>query len=133
MVGEGLADKYLGQFGVGKTLGYPHHVVVELAFGIAAHVHRRFLGGRHVGNQGLDVFDAVEGEADDAAGEVGVAAPEVLGSLLHHQNRAANFLGCQGGAEGGVAGADYNYVIRFISIAVGQAAPPRNRRHLGLA
>ena len=110
--GERLADEDLGQVGVGQALGDAHHVVVELVLGVAAHLDGCHLGGGHVGDYGLDVLDAVEGEADDAAGEVGVAAAEVLRGFFHHQHGLAAFFGGDGRAEGRVSRADYYDVIR---------------------
>ena len=108
-------------------MGHPHHIFVELALGIAAHVNRRLFGGRHIGDQGLDVLNPVEGKTYDAAGEVGVAAAEILWRFLHHQHRAADLLGGHGGAQGRIARADYYNVIGShvkSSITVGQGKPP---------
>ena len=109
--GQRLADQDLRQLGVAESLGDAHHVVVELVLGVAADLHRLFLGGRHVGDDGLDVLKAVEGEPDDAAGKVGVAAPEVLGRLLHDQHRLGGLPGGDGGGQGRVARADHYDVI----------------------
>ena len=99
---------------VGEAVGDAHHVVVVVVLGVAAHLDGVFLGLGHVGDDGLDVLDAVEGEADDAAGEVGVAAAEVVGGFLHHQHILALFPGGDGGAEGGVAGPHHDDVINFV-------------------
>ena len=116
--GERLADQNLGQLRVAVALGDAHHVVVELVLGVAADVDRFLLGGRHVGDDGLDVFEAVEGEADDAAGEVGVTAAEVLGRLFDDQHRGTALASGDGGGQGGIAGADHDNVI-----GVGQDTP----------
>ena len=84
--GEGLADQDLRQLRVGKPVGDPHHIVVILALGIAAHFDGVFLRCRHVRDQGLDVLDTAEGEADDTAGEVGVTTSKVFRCLLHHHH-----------------------------------------------
>ena len=121
----GVADQNLGQFRVGKAVGYPHHVVVVHVLGVLADFDGVLFGLGHVGDEGLDVVDAVKGEADDAAGEVGVAAAEVFGGLFHHQHRFALFLSGDGGAEGGIAGAHHDNVI-FLS----QVAPPMGKAEL---
>ena len=117
--GEGLADQNLGHVRVGHSLGDSHHVVVELFLGVAAHIDGSLLGGRHVGNHLLYVFKVVEGETYNASGEVGIATSKELGGFLHHQHGFADLFGGHGRGKGGVAGADYNYVVTIC-----QDAPP---------
>ena len=110
-----LADQDLRQIGVAEALGDPHHIVVELVFGVAADVHLRLFGGRHIGDDRLDVFQVVESEADDAAGEVGIAAAEVFGGFLHHQDGIRGFPGGYGRRKGGVARPHHHNVILPVS------------------
>ena len=107
----GVAYQDLGQLGVGQAVGDAHHVVVKLVLGVLAHLDGVGLGLRHVGNQALDVVQAVVGEADDAAGEVGVAAAEILWSFLHHEHRLGLLAGGDGGGQSGVSGPDDDYII----------------------
>ena len=117
----GLADQDLGQFRVGQAVGDPHHIVIIHILGVAADFDGVLLGLRQIGNDGLDVLNAVKGKADDAAGEVGVAAAEILRGFFHHQDGLAGFFGGDGRAEGGVAGPHNNHIIiLFLS----QNAPP---------
>ena len=81
-----MADENLGQLGVGEALGDAHEVVVVLVFGVASDVDGGFFLGTHVGDEFLDVVDALVGEADDTAGEVGVAASEVVGGFFQHED-----------------------------------------------
>ena len=96
-----------------------------MVLGVLAHLNGVLFGLGHVGYEGLDVLDAVEGEADDAAGEVGVAAAEVFGGFFHHQHGLALFLSGNGGAESGIARAHHDNVI-FLS----QVTPPTGKAKL---
>ena len=95
-------------------MGDAHHVVVKLVLGVLAHLDGVGLGLRHIWDQTLDVVQTVVGEADDAAGEVGVAAAEILGSLFHDQHRLGLLAGGDGGGQGGVAGPNYDNVINSV-------------------
>ena len=111
MVGSDWLTSIWASFRVAVALGDAHHVIVELVLGVAADLHRLLFGGRHIGDDGLYVFQIVESEADDAAGEVGVAAPEVFGGFLHHHHRLAGLSGGDSGGQRRVPRANYDNVI----------------------
>ena len=92
-------------------MGDAHHVVVELVLGVLADFDGVGLGFGHIGDEALDVVQAVVGEADDAAGEVGVAAAEVLGGFFDDEHGLGLLAGGDGGGQGGVAGPNYDNVI----------------------
>ena len=91
-----LADQYLGQFRVAQSLSNAHQIVVELAFGVAAHLHRLFFCGRYIGYDRLEIVEAAETEPNNPASEIGVVATKVLGRLLHYQDRLAEFFSRDG-------------------------------------
>ena len=92
-------------------MGHAHKVVVILVLSVASRVDRGFFFGAHVRDELFDVLYALVGKPDDAAGEIGIASAEVVGGLLQHENAGALLPGSYGGAEGGIARADYHYVI----------------------
>ena len=64
------------------------------------------------GQQGLEVAGVVEGEAEDAAAPMGVAAAHVLGRLFQNQNLFGAVLNRRNaGGEGGVARPDNNDIV----------------------
>ena len=101
-------------------MGDAHQVIVILVFGVAAYVDGGFFLGAHVGDEFLDVVDALVGEADDAAGEIGVAAAEVVGCFLQHEYAGTLLAGGYGSGEGGIARADYHHIVISLQGGVGQ-------------
>ena len=107
--GERFRDEDVGEFRVGQPFGHPHDVVVEGRGGIGADVHGVAFLLRRVADELGDLVPPFVGEAEEPAGEVGVAAAEVTGSLFENQNGRARLPRRQGGGEAGVAGAhDHN-------------------------
>ena len=107
--GERLRDEDVGEFRVGQPFGHPHDVVVEGRGGIGADVHGGAFLLRRVADELGDLVPPFVGEAEEPAGEVGVAAAEVTGSLFENQNGRASLPRGQGGGEAGVAAAhDHN-------------------------
>ena len=90
---------------VGQALRHAHQVVEVRALRVAAHFEDSELRLREVGHDLADVVDTFVGEADGAAGEVGVAAAQVLGRLLDHDHGPPTLACGERGAEGCVPGA----------------------------
>ena len=84
--------------------------------GVLAEVRPGDLSPGEAGDEVEDLLGCVVCEPEEAAGEVGVAAAQVVGGLLHHQHGRAGFGGGQGGAEGGVARSYYDDVIACVSV-----------------
>ncbi len=103
---ETAGDQKLDQVGIGAMLGDARHVVEELVLRVGAEIGGGDLLLGKIGDQLLDVVDAVVDHAHRAGGEAAVAAGLVLRRRLQHAHRGALLARRQRGAEGGVAGAD---------------------------
>ena len=108
--GERLPDERVGHLLVGEALRYAHEVLEVLGLGVGADLHHVELGRREVRYELDDIVDALVGEADGAAGEVGVAAAHRLRGLFEDDNAAPPLAGGERGAEGCVASADNDEV-----------------------
>ena len=86
---EAPRDQELAQIGIGAELGDARHVVEELILRVGAEIGGVDFGLREIGNQRLDVVDAVVDDAHRARGEAAVAAGFVLGRGFEHQHGGA--------------------------------------------
>ena len=64
---------------------------MELGGGVGADIDSLALGVAEVGDDAEDVVDAVVGEAEAAAGEVGIAAALRFGGFFQHGDIGAVF------------------------------------------
>ena len=112
--GVGLRDQNLRQLGVGQPFGYAHEVVVELRLGVASDVDGLALFFADFGDDAEYVLDAVVCEAEQPAGEEGVAAAQVFGGAFKDEDGRALVCRRHRGAKGGVAGARYYYVVSLV-------------------
>src|SRR5205085_6002508 len=71
-----------------------------------AEIGTRDLFVGEVGHDGAEIVDAIVDAADGAGGESRIAAAFFLGRALQHRHVRALLARREGGAEGGVAGAD---------------------------
>src|SRR5438034_5133760 len=94
-------------------LRHARHVVKELVGGVGAEIRGGDLRLGKVGDQHLDVVDAVIDHADRARGEAAVAAGFVLRRRLQHQHRGALLLRRERRAKRGITGTDDDYVVLF--------------------
>ncbi len=78
----GLLGQELGQFSVGLALSHPHQVVEEPVGGVVAHLHPLPLSGGKALAKGLQVRDALVGEAKQAAAEPAISSPLSFWGLL---------------------------------------------------
>ena len=104
--GERLPDEGVGHLLVGEAFRDAHEVLEVLGLGVGADLHHVELGLGEVRHELHDLVDALVGEADGAAGEVGVAAAHRLRGLLEDDDAPPGLAGGERGAEGGVARAD---------------------------
>ena len=111
-------------------MGDPHQVIVELVFGVLADFDGIGFGFGQIGDEAPDVVQSVVGEADDAAGEVGVAAAEVFGGFFDDQYGLGLLAGGDGGGEGGVAGAHHDDIVGIAGGRGVVAGSSRQGRHL---
>ena len=111
---EALGDEQLDQIGIGAVLRNPRHVVIELVGGVSAEIGGFDLGRRKIGDQRLDVVDAVIDDADRARGEAAVAAGFFLGRRFAHDDAGAGFLCRQRRAERRIAGTDHDHIRNLI-------------------
>ena len=116
---EGAAHQVVGQLLVGEALADAHQVFAHIGLGVGADLDAFDLAVAEVGDECADVVDAVVGEAEAAAGEVGVAAAFVLAGLLEHEHARARFLRRQRSAKRRVSSANDHHVVH--------AAPSRSR------
>ena len=117
---EGPSDQDLAQLGIGATLGDAEQVLPEALLGIRLDVGEEAgdaaLG---VGDERAQILARVEGEAEEAAAIVSVAAAELLGRLLEDEHAPGSLLPRgDGGGEGGVPRADHEDIV------LRHAAPP---------
>ena len=103
---ERLPDERVRHLLIGEPLRHAHQVVEVLPLRVGADLHHVEFRLREVGDELDDVLYAVVGEADGAAGEVGVAAAHRLGRFFEDGDGLAGFAGGERGAERGVARAD---------------------------
>ncbi len=84
----GLGDQDLGQALIGLAGGHPHQIGHEFVLRIGGHVLEEESVFRlfRVGDQGAQILARIEGDAQQPAGIVGIAAPVLLGRLFQHQN-----------------------------------------------
>jgi hypothetical protein len=109
----GARDQELGQLGIGAILGDAAEIGPEEIARVSLHAEHE--AGHlllDVGHDGQEVFRTVEGEAEEAAAVVGIAAPQGLGSLLQHQHASRpGFAGRHRGGEGCIAGTNHDHVM----------------------
>ncbi|MEZ5231690.1 MAG: hypothetical protein R2749_03140 [Acidimicrobiales bacterium] len=108
--GEAVADQEVDEVGVGPVLGDAGHVVEVLLGAVGAEVDVGALVLGEIGHELDEVVDAVEHDAHGAGGVAGVAAALRRRCRLDHEHRGALLPGGEGGAGGGVAGADHDDV-----------------------
>ena len=131
---EALGDQQLDQIGIGAVLRHARHVVEELVGRVGAEIGLAISCAREIGDQRLDVVDAVIDDADRAGGEAAVAAGLVLGRRFEHQHPGALLLRRQRGAERGVAGADHDHIdVSPFQILIAPASGPRHARRCAAA
>ncbi len=100
----------LRQVGIGPVAGQLVNLVEEFLARIGAEIALCDFLVRDIGDF-LQVLDRVERKTHHAAGEAAVAAGLFLGRGLQHHNAGALFPGGQGGAQRGIAFADYDDVV----------------------
>ena len=90
---ERFGDERAAEGGIGAAAGDSRQVFVVGGGGVASDVDRTALGWGEVAYYGRDVVDVVVGESEEAAGEVCIAAAQVVGRLFQHEDGGAVFGG----------------------------------------
>ena len=100
---EAARDEQLAQIGIGAELGDARHVVEELVLRVGAEIGGVDFRLRKIGDQRLDVVDAVIDDAHGARGEAAVAAGFFVGRGFEHEHGGALLARGERCAIGGVA------------------------------
>ena len=114
---EASRHQQLAQIGIGAELGDARHVVEELILRVGAEIGAVDFRLREIGDQRLDVVDAVIDDAHGARGEAAVAAGFFVGRGFEHEHGGALLARGERGAIGGVAAADDDDVVLFHAIS----------------
>src|SRR5262249_10569620 len=120
-------NQELDQVGIGAVLRHPRHVVEELLGRVGAEVGGVDLGLGEVGDQRLDVPDAVVDYADRAGGDAAVAARFLLRRGFEHHYLGALLLRRQRRAERRIAAAHHDDVILRHCPSTHSPSSPRER------
>ncbi len=107
---ETALDQQLREVGVAAILGDAAEIVVELLARIGAVIGARDFRLGELGDELLQILDAVVDGADGAGGEAAVAAALILGRALQHHHRGALLARRQRRRQRRIAGAHNHHV-----------------------